>query len=36
MIQKLIAGDKWHEQITSALSKAAIAVLIISADFFGI
>ena len=30
---KLIAGDKWHEQITSALSKAAIAVLIISADF---
>ncbi|ABW67429.1 toll/interleukin-1 receptor domain-containing protein [Desulfosudis oleivorans] len=30
---KLIAGDKWREQITSALSKAAIAVLIISADF---
>lgn len=30
---KLKAGDKWREQITLALSKAAIAVLIISADF---
>ncbi len=30
---KIKIGDKWSEQIESALSKAAIAILIISADF---
>jgi len=30
---KLKTGEKWRDQIESALSKAAIAILIISADF---
>ncbi|WP_240744256.1 toll/interleukin-1 receptor domain-containing protein [Desulfopila sp. IMCC35006] len=30
---KLKTGEKWRNQIESALSKAAIAILIISADF---
>lgn len=30
---KIKTGDKWRDQIETALSKAAIAILIISADF---
>ena len=30
---KIKTGEKWRDQIESALSKAAIAILIISADF---
>jgi hypothetical protein len=30
---KILAGQKWQEEIKIALSKAAVAVLIISADF---
>lgn len=30
---KIKAGDKWEDEINNALSKAAIAILIISADF---
>ncbi len=31
---KIITGQKWQEKIETALSKANIAILIISADFF--
>jgi transcriptional regulator with XRE-family HTH domain len=30
---RIVAGDKWKEEIEKALEKAAVAVLLISADF---
>lgn len=30
---KILAGDKWREKINLALSKAKVAILLISADF---